>query len=172
MMALLSFFAMNMTNPQNWIIPTAGAVSTGMALYFGYAVLGRRRQARASGPPSSRRGQDDAPTRDPFVFGSAAERRVALRRRGNPKEIMVSDAEVKEAPFQAWVVDRSTGGLCLSLGEEIPVGKVLSVRALNAPDTIPWVQIEVRSCRHEDDGWEAGCQFLKTPSWSVMLLFG
>jgi hypothetical protein len=171
MMATFSSFA-NFSDFQSWIIPAAGAVSTSMALFFGYAVLGRRRKSRSSARPKRPEAKEAAPPRDPFVHGSASERRVALRRTGNPKEVLLSDAEMKAKPIQAWIVDRSTGGLCLVLGDELPVGKILSVRALNAPDSIPWVQAEVKSCRKDADGWEVGCQFLKTPTWSVMLLFG
>ncbi len=49
---------------------------------------------------------------------------------------------------------------------------MLSVRAANSSRGTPWIQIEVRSCRETGEDWELGCQFVKTPSWNVLLLFG
>jgi hypothetical protein len=35
------------------------------------------------------------------------------------------------------------------------------------------VQVEVRNCRKiNSDEYELGCRFLRTPPWSVLLLFG
>jgi hypothetical protein len=46
------------------------------------------------------------------------------------------------------------------------------VRTTNAPSSVPWVQIEVKSCRMIGKEHELGCRFVRTPPWSVMLLFG
>jgi hypothetical protein len=156
---------------QGWIAPAIGVASAGVALAMGCALLGRRRM---KGPPQPRQPISRAISadHDPFVDGSASERRIALRRGGNPVPILVTDAEVQAAPYRAWVLDRSTGGLCLAGPHEVPLGTILSIRANNAPDTIPWVKLEVRSCRQVDGNWELGCQFIKTPNWATMLLFG
>ena len=42
----------------------------------------------------------------------------------------------------------------------------------HAPPMTPWTEVEVRSCRQKKDGYEVGCQFVKTPPWSILLLFG
>ena len=42
----------------------------------------------------------------------------------------------------------------------------------NASEQVPWIEIEVRTCRLVEDSWELGCQFVKTPQWSILLLFG
>jgi hypothetical protein len=156
---------------QVWIVPVIGVASAGLALVMGRALLGRRRLKR----PLRRRKTDLQATpedHDPFVHGSATERRNALRRGGNPVPVLVTDADVTRDPYRAWVLDRSTGGLCLAAPEEVATGTVLSVRTGNAPDTVPWVQMEVKSCREVDGNWELGCQFVKTPNWNTMLLFG
>jgi hypothetical protein len=153
-----------------WVAAGIGMVCTAAALVTGYAILAGRRRRGLAAPPAK-----PAPpgvVRDPFVYGSAAERRAALRRAGNPIGILVSDAEVKLEPVRGWVMDRSTGGLCLAVSEPVEEGAVLSVRTVNAPRTVPWIQVEVRSCRPEDGAWELGCQFRKTPPWSLLLLFG
>jgi hypothetical protein len=110
---------------------------------------------------------------DVALHGGVMDRRRALRRGGNPVIVLISDAEGKAEPAQGWVLDRSTGGLCLGIDGEIPAGAIISVRAANAPPTIPWVQLEVRNCRAVGKGeYELGCKFLKTPPWNVLLLFG
>jgi len=103
---------------------------------------------------------------------SSMDRRQALRRGGNPVAVFLTDAEAESDPVRAYVLDRSTGGICLTVPEAVERGTVLSVRATNAPPTTPWVQIEVRNCRPVGDEFELGCKFLKTPPWNVLLLFG
>jgi hypothetical protein len=110
---------------------------------------------------------------DPFIKGSRMDRRATLRRGGNPIAVLISDAESKAQPSFGYVLDRSTGGLCLSVAAPIPEGTLLTVRTNHAPQTVPWVRVEVRNCRPvSDKEWELGCKFDKTPPWSVLLLFG
>lgn len=117
------------------------------------------------------RGTVDEP--DPFIKGSKMDRRAALRRGGNPIAVLISDADSKAKPSFGYVLDRSTGGLCLSVAAPIPEGTFLTVRTNNAPQTVPWIKVEVRNCRAVNEKeWELGCKFDKTPPWSVLLLFG
>jgi len=110
---------------------------------------------------------------DMFMQGAGSDRRRALRRGGNPVAVLITDAACKAEAQYGYVLDRSTGGLCLSVKGQIPEGTVLSVRTTNAPATVPWVQLEVRNCRKMNSGeYELGCKFLRTPPWSVLLLFG
>jgi hypothetical protein len=92
---------------------------------------------------------------------AAAERRRAVRRGGQPVEILVRD---KEETFPGWVMDRSPGGLGLQLPRPVGWAVTLSVRACDAPKGTPWVPVHVRRCqplgpRH----WSVGCQFVKRP---------
>ena len=44
-----------------------------------------------------------------------------------------------------------------------------------AEEMVPWVEIEVRSCRASKEfpgQFEAGCQYVKSPPYSIQLLFG
>jgi hypothetical protein len=83
----------------------------------------------------------------------------------------VSDADVKTPPFGAWVADCSLGGLCLTVHEEAQIGDIFSVRPASAPAEVPWVQVKVKSKRPIEKSWELGCQFVRTPSYSVVLMF-
>jgi hypothetical protein len=104
--------------------------------------------------------------------GTSLEQRSTHRRRGNPVGVLLTDADGKGEPIRAVVINRSAGGLGLEIDRPLDVGMIVSVRVVNAPVTVPWVQVQVRVCRQVDEMWEVGCQFLKAPPWSVMLLFG
>jgi hypothetical protein len=98
------------------------------------------------------------------------DRREAPRTRRQVR-VQVTDADGKNPPLSAWVSDCSLGGLCLSVKEETPLGTILSVRPASAPANVPWIQIEVKSQRRFESVWELGCQFVRTPSYSVLLMF-
>jgi hypothetical protein len=138
------------------------------ALTMGKLVFGRRKQvAKVESPPTA-----PAQEFDPFTQGSASEMRKSFRREGNLTEVFIALAGQKQRPSHALVVDRSTGGLGLKCNTEVAPGTRLAVLPVNAPSMTPWVDIEVRSCRNVADGFELGCQFVKTPNWSILLMFG
>jgi hypothetical protein len=147
----------------------AGLVAGGLAIlvfnYFG-------RGSSVALPPPPKVEEKKGPDYDPFLHGSATEQRRALRRGGNPIEVLITTAKSKHTPIHGWVLDRSVGGLCLSVGQEIQVGAQLDVLPVNAPPMTPWVEIEVRSCRPGPEGFQVGCQFVKSPPWGVLLQFG
>jgi hypothetical protein len=154
---------------QTWVIPAAGLFASLLALIVGHHFLSRSHKPVKEEPGDSPRG----PTHhDPFDDGSVSERRGAARRKGNPVEVFITDAEATREPVRACVVDRSVGGLCLLVSEEVEPGTVLSVKPRNAPPATPWIQVEVRACKKDRAGYEVGCQFVHTPPWPVMLLFG
>jgi hypothetical protein len=64
------------------------------------------------------------------------------------------------------------GGFRLSVVQAMPLGMRLSVRAAHAPAKEPWVEVEVKSCRQQEQRWEVGCRFVDEPSYSVLLQFG
>jgi hypothetical protein len=147
-----------------WTIPVAGVLAAGLAFVTGSLFFGRRNGSAkpALAPPTAAPSPPSAPT----------DRRTSHRREGTDVEVLISDAEVKTTPVQGWVIDRSLGGVCLRAPTSFPVGAILSLRPCSAPSVAPWVQVEVKSCRQMVDAWEVGCQFLRTPPYSVLLLFG
>ena len=149
---------------EQWGIIGAGLAVTGLALAVGRRMLASRpvEPVRAAA----------APEHDPFEAGSLSEKRVALRRKGSPVEVLVTDGKQLQEPHSSWVLDRSLGGLGLSSEREVPVGMVLKVRPRNAPPVTPWVDVEVRSCKPDEKGWQLGVAFCKTPPYGVLLLFG
>jgi len=111
----------------------------------------------------------------PLVAPKPKDQRESLRRLGNTVEVHVAAPDNKKNPGLGNVLDRSTGGLRLALYQEFGVGVVLSIRPVHAQDMVPWVDIEVRYCKvsQEIPGcFEVGCQYVKSPPYSIQLLFG
>jgi hypothetical protein len=103
------------------------------------------------------------------------DQRYAFRRQGNPVQVYVAAAADKSDPAVGSVLDRSVGGMRLALYQPVEVGAVLSIRPTHADDIVPWIDIEIRSCRPSTemhDQYELGCQYVKSPPYSIQLLFG
>jgi hypothetical protein len=98
-------------------------------------------------------------------------KRKDKRRTGNPVDVRLTDAAGKQ-PYEAVVIDRSRGGLCILSDRSARVGQILKVRAIHAPENVDWLPIEVRHCKQRDGKYRFGCAFKEKPPWSVVLLFG
>jgi hypothetical protein len=103
---------------------------------------------------------------------SYADRRGAVRREGSPVRVTLASSIFRNGVEEGYVIDRSTGGLRIAMQTAVAPGSTLQVRAVNAPDNVGFVTVIVRSCRKNNDYYEVGCEFDKTPPWSVLLLFG
>jgi hypothetical protein len=165
-MTAIFFWGLNLPGQDVWLVPLAGLVTAGLFLAAGRLVYRWRRHPPAPTAPAP------AASYDPFERGSTSERRSTVRRQGNPVEVLVSDAEATADPSPGWVTDRSMGGLCLMLPEPRKSGEVLSLRPKSAPPGTPWVRLEVKTCKRGNDGCYLGCEFVRTPPWSVLLMFG
>jgi hypothetical protein len=102
----------------------------------------------------------------------AKEKRRSLRRGGISVPVLVSHALAGGEPVQGLVLNRSRGGLRLSLPEKIEVGQLLTVRTLDFPEGLEPVEIRVRHCKQHSQGWHLGCEFVDELTWNVLLLFG
>ncbi len=103
------------------------------------------------------------------------DQRYSFRRQGNPVQVYVKTAAEKTNPAVGSVLDRSIGGMRLALFQPVEIGAVLSIRPTNADDIVPWIELEIRSCRPSiemHDQFEIGCQYVKSPPYSIQLLFG
>jgi len=93
-------------------------------------------------------------------------------RRKRAIQVVLQDAGGRRQPFPAWIMDRSMGGLGLSVDEPIEEGTILRVRRAAAPNDVPWVEVQVKSVRIKENTWELGCQFTRSLTWDVLMQFG
>jgi hypothetical protein len=100
------------------------------------------------------------------------DKRRSLRRDSNPIAIFVSDALIPGDPVEGLVLNRSRGGLCLSVPQKADVGQLLAVRTADFPQALASVQLRVRHCKQTGEAWRLGCQFVDDLPWSTVLLFG
>src|SRR5437867_3616985 len=69
-----------------------------------------------------------ATSSNPAEPAGQQERRRWARRRGNPVSVRIHGGRAG-SPIDAWVIDRSSGGVCLLVDEEVLVGADLEVCA-------------------------------------------
>jgi hypothetical protein len=146
-----------------------------LAVMLSRLMQARRRSdtvASVAEPPKQEPVERQLIRHDPFDYGSITDKRRAPRRNGNAIAILITDAEAMQEPTRGHVLDRSMGGLRLVSQNEVAPGTVISLKPLKCPPATPWVQVEVRSCNKDEAGYEICCQFLRTPPWAVLLLFG
>ena len=143
-----------------WAVSLMGAAAALLAFF-----LGRRLLVPARRPA----GQGEGALSENFLAGVVTDRRATPRRPGNAVAIDLQDGT---ALLEGWVRNRSLGGLCLLVDRAVPDGTPLKVRPHKAPDSVPWTTVKVKDCRPDDGWWELNCQFVQTPSWNVLLLFG
>lgn len=128
-------------------------------------------------PTTPDAGDDSAPvsevaaTDDVSAPPDSSDRR-SFPRRKKLLRVHVIDVIKNSEAFSGWVVDRSVGGMCISVDHEIEPGTHLKVRPANVPAPAPWVDLRVQSIRPQDGTWDLGCEFLRTPTWEVLLQFG
>jgi hypothetical protein len=91
---------------------------------------------------------------------------------GNPVAVELADSVAKGLTFEGWVEDRSATGLGITTLHPVRPGAMLMVRPTKAPIGMAWQEIQVRNCTPQGRGWKLGCEFLRPPTWNILLLFG
>lgn len=100
------------------------------------------------------------------------DRRLAPRRRGDPRDVRVVGMDLADRSMHALVIDRSQSGLSLLIDVAVPPATPLQVRVETATEEAPWVPVTVRHCRPAGPNWLIGCEFVEPPAWAVLQLFG
>jgi hypothetical protein len=145
-----------------WVIPVIGIIITGLAWY-----LGREFLLRSPTTPC----EIDEQAVHPALSGLTMDRRATPRREGQETEVWIAE-DCAAVPCLAYVRNRSIGGLCLSAPQPFAEGSLIKVKPRHGPEPGLWISMIVRKCRPHRGSWELGCQFEKTPSYNVLLLFG
>jgi len=107
----------------------------------------------------------------PIITGPA-EKRKALRRKGNHTPILLSYSGNLAQAVPAVVLDRSTGGLGVWAPQDAAVGMRVQVRPVDAPEELPWFTLEVRHTRPRNGKWFLGLKFENKLPWGQLLYFG
>jgi hypothetical protein len=160
----------------NLPVATGGVVA--ILVLTALAVMGLRRRNSAefvppaAATPAANTGQDEKALNWAPPEQSYADRRGSTRREGQAVRVLLSSPTFRNGVTDGFVLDRSTGGLRIAMPTGIAPGSTMQVRAVNAPDTVGFVTVIIRSCRKNGDFFEIGCEFEKTPPWNVLLLFG
>ena len=102
---------------------------------------------------------------------SGSERRRARRRWANPVEvILISPFHAK--PVHGLVINRSTGGLAILTDVPFEPETGLSVRSVEAPQGVGFVDVCVRHLRKASKLWVIGCQYQGEIAWNMKVWFG
>jgi hypothetical protein len=104
------------------------------------------------------------------LLSRVKERRAYPRRWGNPVQALISGYSGGSA--KAVVVNRSDGGVAILVNQPAVPGTTFKIRPAEAPQSIPWVSVEVRHCRSAGRDWFVGCRFEDEVSWETMVWFG
>jgi hypothetical protein len=168
MQALPQWFSgLSVGDPSLWLALAAGLT---VILVFLFA----SRRSRRGHPVVLPTGTAGSPDWDSPPTARHDERRRSIRRGGLPTPILVVDAKggKRAKASEAYVLDRSTGGLRLALEKPVPVGTNLLAKPGNAPEGFEWVKLTIRNCREVGDYFEVGCQFESDLELSRLLMFG
>lgn len=108
---------------------------------------------------------------DPFLAGSAHEKRSMVRRAGLTVPVVLCRAS-GGTPIEAAVVDRSLKGLGILTDVHFARGSFLHVRLKDARERAASVEVQVRNCRQRGKQWLVGCHFPQSPPAHVIIQFG
>ncbi len=146
-----------------WLALAAGLILLGI----GYLLVRNLRKG-SQHPPSTK---PVATVPSSSSSSGLTERRQSTRRWGDPVGVLIWDQLTSAEPTRGWIMNRSPEGLGLSATQAFVEGTILSVRITSAADTVPSVQVEVRSCQLQAGRWLLGCRFVEMPSKEVLLMF-
>jgi PilZ domain len=121
-------------------------------------------EGTVAGQPQTSRKRGRAPR--------VSDKRRSIRRGGNAVPVVVSDILEPQQLIPGVVLNRSRGGLSLSVPQKLEVGRLIAVRTPDFPDCLASVRLRVRHCKEKGDKWQVGCQFMEELPWSVLLIFG
>jgi hypothetical protein len=121
-------------------------------------------------PSRQRRVPEELPEDREFQATGGVEKRAGRRRWGNPTEVQLISA-TSDRRF-GLVINRSTGGLAILMDNEVSPGILIGIRAAEAPQYVPTVQVEVRYCRKVGRNFLLGCKFCRDIPWNVRVWFG
>jgi hypothetical protein len=89
------------------------------------------------------------------------ERRASARVCSKQRVFVYDPADALEEVYAGWIVDRSQGGVCLSLARsDIEEGSILVVRPSTVP-ALPGIEVRVKNRRQRQGQLYFGCEFVR-----------
>ncbi|MCI0683917.1 MAG: PilZ domain-containing protein [Gemmataceae bacterium] len=128
------------------------------------ALLSEIPRMKRQGPPGH--GADEVD-----CLPAGAERRKSRRRWLNPVSVSFY-LGLESKPRHGIVINRSSGGVAILVDRDIPPDETLFVRALEAPENVPVIQVKVRHSRRAGRMHLLGCQYCQDLPWNVKVWFG
>jgi hypothetical protein len=111
------------------------------------------------------------PEEDIAYLETAPERRKSVRRWGKPVEVKIL-APLVTGLLRGVIINRSAGGIAVLVDDEYAEGVNLTVRAVQAPQYVPGVEVEVRTCRKAGKNFVIGCKYSEEAPWNAIAWFG
>lgn len=112
------------------------------------------------------------PTSVPSQESRVVNRRSSPRRQGASVAVQISRPNGPSETITGCVLDRSLGGLSLSVSRPFLAGTILQLRPTHASQGLCCVRVRVKHCSPLGKQWRLGCQFIETPSSEALLLLG
>jgi len=94
------------------------------------------------------------------------DRRSSRRRWGNPTEVCLN-SHLLASQLRGLVINRSATGLAIFVNREVPPGTALAIRAVEAPSTLPALEIAVKYCRKTRRNYIIGCHSPQEIPWNI-----
>jgi hypothetical protein len=136
-----------------------GLISIAVGLFLGRYLSLRGTSADLATEPA----EQDQPHDEAYW----AEKRSSPRFQVRALRVLLAESPHQTDFVEGVLLNRSLGGLGLSVDREIPAGKILQVCICESEQDNQWAVIEVRYCRPERGRWTLGCKFLETPAAST-----
>jgi hypothetical protein len=168
---------------QEFVGPLAALLIPLTVGFLGGAVLPRVLMRQQSGASPAASGSvsaeietasdlTDRPNTEMALTWETRDHRRTPRRAGKIVEVLVAAQGETEFPRRGLVLNRSNGGLGILVHDEYVVGSMIGVMPADASRLTPWVEVEVKSCRKNPDGFELGLQYLMVPPYATLVMFG
>jgi hypothetical protein len=117
-------------------------------------------------PPGKTGVIEMAPGERRFREDGSLERRSSKRRWGNPTEVYL-DSPGRSKRLRGLIVNRSAPGVAIFVNEEVEPGTTFQIRAVEAPKSIPSVDVTVKYCRKTRRNFVIGCHAGQNFPWNV-----
>jgi hypothetical protein len=158
------------TRRQRLLASTAGACPLDAPPPDLLAMLTHRLHGR--GGPSGLTSTDRDRRLEALGLPSNGEDEAGHLRWGNPMEVHLTSS-LMSSPLHGLVFAQAATYLGVLLDQAISTGTLLRIHSVEAPESVPWVEVEIKSCKKvSKNNHIIACQFVSEVPWNVRVWFG